>query len=113
MTEPEVSLKIAMHFIQSGETLENVSVSIDGSHIKINDTIHFDIVEFLRRNGYVKCVRDGRWQGEYKNERYISSIIVSSRPGVGDVNISLCIRIYPAVLVISPLTFMGEGKPTP
>ena len=90
MTEPEVSLRIAMHYIQSGETSENVSVSIDGAHIKTKDTIHFEIVEFMRKSGYVKC--DGhniKWQGEYQNINYSPRIIVSSKPGVGDVVVRL------------------------
>ncbi len=90
MTEPEVSLRIAMHFIQNGETLENVSVSIDGAHIKTKDTTHFKIVDFLRKNGYVKC--DGcndKWQGEYQNINYSPCIVVSSKPGVGDVVVHL------------------------
>ena len=90
MTEPEVSLRVAMHFIQSGETLANVSVSIDGAHIKTKDTTHFEIVAFLRKNGYIKC--DGcndKWQGEYQNISYSSRIIVSSKPGIGDVVVRL------------------------
>ena len=42
MTEPEVSLSIALHYIRNCETSENVLVSIDGAHIKTNNTIHFD-----------------------------------------------------------------------
>ena len=44
MTEPEVSLRVAMHYIKSGETSENVTVSIDGAHIKTKDTVNVDIV---------------------------------------------------------------------
>ena len=89
MTEPEVSLIVAMHYIQSGETSENVAVSIDGAHIKTKDTVHFDIVAFLRKNGYVKRGNTDKWQDEYKNEKYVPCIIVSSKPGVGDVAIAL------------------------
>ena len=90
MTEPEVSLRIAIHFIQNGETSENIAVSIDGAHIKTKDKTHFEIVDFLRKKGYVKC--DGRndiWQGEYQDMNYSQRIVVSSKPGVGDVVVHL------------------------
>ena len=47
MTEPEVSLLIAMNYLQSGEACENITVSIDGAHIKTKDTVHFDIASFM------------------------------------------------------------------
>ena len=90
MTEPEVSLRIAMHYIQSGETVENVSVSIDGAHIKTKDKTHFEMVGFLRGCGYVKCdCRNDTWQGEYQKMNYSQRIVVSSKPGVGDVVVRL------------------------
>lgn len=90
MTEPEVSLKIAMHFIQSGKTLENVFVSIDGAHIKTKDTMHFEIIDYLQKNGYDKCDgRNDKWQGDYKNKNHSPRIIISSTPGEGDVVIHL------------------------
>lgn len=89
MTEPEVSLRVAMYYIQTGSTSENVTVSIDGAHIKTSDTIHFDIVGFLQKNGYVKSDGSDKWQGEYENTDYLPRIIVSSKPGVGDVVICL------------------------
>ena len=90
MQEPEVSLRIAMNYIQNGKTCANVNVSIDGAHVKTKETIHFDIEGFLRENGYVKC--DGandRWQGEYGSSTSSHRIVVSSKPGVGDVTIAL------------------------
>ena len=89
MTEPEVSLALAMYYIQNGKTTNDVTVSIDGAHIKTNDIIHFDVIEFLKNNGYFKCDDDIRWQGEYQNINYSSRIIVSSKPGVGDVVVRL------------------------
>ena len=88
MQEPEVSLRIAMNYIQNGKTCANVNVSIDGAHVKTKGTIHFDIEGFLRENGYVKC--DGandRWQGEYGSSTSSHRIVVSSKPGIGDVTI--------------------------
>ncbi len=89
MTEPEVSLRIAMYYIQNGKTSENINVSIDGAHIKTKDTVHFDMVGFLRENGYIKCDATDKWQCKYKNEKYASCIVVSSKPGIGDVFIVL------------------------
>ena len=90
MQEPEVSLRIAMSYIQDGKTRSDVNVSIDGAHIKTRDTIHFDITTFMNKNGYLKCDGDNtRWQGSYLNSNYAPRIIVSSKPGVGDVVIHL------------------------
>lgn len=90
MQEPEVSLRIAMAYIRDCKTCSDIAVSIDGAHIKTKNTIHFDITRFMCENGYVKC--DGlhdRWQGEYKNPNYTYGIVVSSKPGVGDLIIPL------------------------
>ena len=90
MQEPEVSLRIAMKYIQDGMTNEDVIVSIDGAHVKTKDTIHFDIESFMCENGYKKC--DGnssRWQGDYENTSFSPRIIICSKPGIGDVNILL------------------------
>lgn len=90
MQEPEVSLRIAMKYIHDGKTCSDVTVSIDGAHIKTKDKIHFDIASFMFDNGYVKCDgKDDRWQGVYQAHNYIQHIVVSSKPGMGDVTISL------------------------
>jgi len=89
MQEPEVSLWIAMKYIQEGKTSADVAVSIDGAHIKTKDVIHFDLVSFLGENGYVKCDGDPRWQGAYQASSHGPKIVVSSKPGVGDVTIYL------------------------
>ena len=90
MKEPEVCLRIAMHFIKKGLTQETIFVSLDGAHIKTKDTIHFDIFWFLKENGIEKL--DGnpeRWQGEYQICGYTPKINICSRSGIGDVNIIL------------------------
>ena len=89
MQEPEVSLRIAMRYIQEGKTSADVTVSIDGAHIKTKDTIHFDLVKFMRENGYLKCDDGARWQGIYKASENAPRIIVSSKPGSGEVTIHL------------------------
>lgn len=90
MQEPEVSLRIAMKYIHDEKTYSNVSVSIDGAHVKTKETIHFDVLGFMHENGYKKC--DGandRWQGMYQKAVHSPCVIISSTPGVGDVKISL------------------------
>ena len=90
MTEPEVSLYIAMKYIRSGEAIRDVTVSVDGAHIRTKNTVHFDIADFMSRNGYEKVYDgDNRWQGEYRNGNYPHSIIVVSKSGIGDVTIAL------------------------
>lgn len=90
MTEPEVSLHIAMNYIRSRATKENVIVSIDGAHIKTKDIVHFDIASFMRNNGYSKVgAESDRWQGEYQNPNFCQHIIVCSKSGIGDVSITL------------------------
>ena len=90
MQEPEVSLRIAMKYIQESKTRSDIIVSIDGAHIKTKDTIHFDITSFMRENSYVKCEGENdRWQGTYQTNAHASNIIISSKSGVGDVSILL------------------------
>ena len=90
MQEPEVSLLIAIKYIQNGKASSDIDVSIDGAHIQTNKTIHFDITAFMRKNGYMKCDGDiGRWQGIYRNPNYAFRIIVSAKSGIGDVVIDL------------------------
>ena len=90
MTEPEVSLYIAMNYIKNGATNKHVTVSIDGAHIKTKDTVHFDIASFMQNNGYLKInAEPNRWQGEYQNPNFSQRIIVCSKSGIGDVSIAL------------------------
>ena len=90
MQEPEVSLLIAMKYIRDGKVLNDIAVSIDGAHIKTNNTVHFDITSFMYKNGYIKCDGDrSRWQGTYQNPNHAPRIVISSKSGVGDVVIDL------------------------
>lgn len=90
MQEPEVSLLIAMAYIRDGKTQKDITVSIDGAHVQTKSMIHFDITAFMNENGYLKCDGDDtRWQGAYQNSDYAPRIIVSSKPGMGDVVIAL------------------------
>lgn len=90
MKEPEVSLRIAIYYILNSLTNEDIVVSIDGAHIKTKNKIHFDIFKFMAENNFTKIDGDyNRWQGEYKKEGYNQKIIISSKSGIGDVNIKL------------------------
>lgn len=90
MQEPEVSLRIAIKYIQDSETSEDVCVSIDGAHIKTKDKVHFDLTGFLQENGYTMLNGSSEcWQGRYQSPHHSQQIIISSTPGVGDVIITL------------------------
>ena len=88
MTEPEVSLYIAMYYIKNGLTKNHVRVSIDGAHVKTGNAIHFDIWKFFSDNDFIKLDSDAdKWQGEYEFDGMDAHIIISSTPGAGDVRI--------------------------
>ena len=90
MKEAEVSIRIALYYIQNNITRENVKISIDGAHIKIKDTVHFDIFNFLKEHGCKKVEgNDSRWQGVYEVHGYETKIEISSRPGIGDARVVL------------------------
>ena len=88
MTEPEVSLYIALHFIKHALTDEDIHVSIDGAHIKTGSNVWFDITGFLKEHGCSMLDSPGEgWQGEYVVKGYTPHIIITSKPGMGDINI--------------------------
>lgn len=59
MTEPEVSLYIALYFIKNELTDKNVHVSIDGAHVKTKNTIHFEIEDFYLKS-WIQSVTNGK-----------------------------------------------------
>ena len=86
--EAEVSLSVALYYIKNQLTNEDVKVSLDGTHIKTGETVHFDIYSFLNSHNCQKVSGSAEsWQGIYLVEGYKNRIIISSTPGVGDVNI--------------------------
>lgn len=90
MTEPEVSLLIALYYIKNRKTNKTVKVSIDGAHIKTKDTIHFDINSFISGHDLIKLDSDvDCWQGVYKLDGYDAEIEITSVSGIGDVISSL------------------------
>ena len=88
MTEPEVSLFTAMYYIQKGDVTEDVLVSLDGAHVSMLGRRHFDVVGFLREHGYERCDGADGWQGQYQHALYPPKIVISSKPGEGDVRIT-------------------------
>lgn len=90
MTEPEVSIYIALYYIKNEYTEEDVIVSIDGAHVKTGSTVHFDLKSFLNQCGCEKCDYEmDRWQGKYRVLGYGPKLIITSESGIGDVNIRL------------------------
>lgn len=90
MTEAEVILRLALFYIRNNLTSENVMVSIDGAHVKTKDKVHFDIFKFLQNEGLTKIDPEpNRWQGEYALNGFNSHVVISSTPGIGDVNVRL------------------------
>ena len=90
MQEAEVSLRIAIYHIVNGLTNQDVIVSLDGAHIKTKDVIHFDIWKFFEENHVMKM--DGNssdYKGIYQILGYNTKIIITSKPGIGDVNVIL------------------------
>lgn len=88
MQEAEVSLRIALYFIRNKFTHKDVTVSLDGAHIKTGDTIHFNIFSFLRDQDCKKISGPvDSWQGIYEVAGCAPRIVISSTPGVGDVNV--------------------------
>ena len=108
MTEPEVSLRLAMYYIKNHLTEHDVKVSVDGAHIKTGKALHFDIEGFLEENHCVKIDGDpGRWQGRYRIEGQREQIILESIPGYGDVQI--CLRNGRILLVESKKSRQGKS----
>ena len=90
MQEAEVSLRIAIYHIVNGLTKQDVIVSLDGAHIKTKDVIHFDIWKFLEENAIVKMDGNaGEYKGTYQISGYDERIVITSKPGIGDVNVIL------------------------
>lgn len=89
MTEPEVSIRLALYYIQNRMTDETITVSIDGAHVKTGSTVHFPIQEFLRSVGCRKVASDNRWQGMYEVAGFKEKIEIVSTSGIGDIRVYL------------------------
>lgn len=89
MPEAEVTLRLAMALIASGNAVGKVKAAIDGAQIKTGGTIHFRIVEFLAGYGWKQPNHDQRWQAEYTHDDYSNSILIHSSAGEGDLVVDL------------------------
>lgn len=90
MQEAEVSLRVGIYHIIHGLTKEDVLISIDGAHIRTKNQVNFDIWSFFKDNGLIKIDKETeRWQGKYLIRGYEPCIEIVSKPGIGDVNVTL------------------------
>jgi len=89
MSETEVSLRLAIHLVMSGRVKSDVVVALDGAQVKIGQTQHFDVPEFLRSLGWLPEQASPRWQGKYCSPSATQSIIIHSQSGQGDVTATL------------------------
>lgn len=85
MSEPEVSLRLAIHLIAAGKTNSEVTVSIDGAHVKMGDKVHFELVQFLASLGWRNADPEPRWQAVYRSKDHEAAIRIHSQSGQGDV----------------------------
>ena len=90
MQEAEVSLRIAMYHIVGRLTKQDVVVSIDGAQIKTKDVLHFDIWKFFADHNIEKMEGNTNdYKGTYQMKGCKEKIVVTSQPGIGDVNVVL------------------------
>ena len=103
MSEPEVSLRLAIHLIDTRKSKGQVVVSIDGAHVKTGDKVHFDLVTFLASLGWHAEDQSQKWQAIYRRLPEEPSIRIHSQSGKGDVVATL----------ESGRTFIAEAKKGP
>ncbi len=89
MPEVEVSLRIAFFLIVRGLTSDDVEVVIDGAQIKTAEKVHFQISNFLTSEGWQKIPSSNSWQGECQNPHFHQKVRIHSKPGKGDVVVTL------------------------
>ena len=85
MSEPEVSVRLPINLIATGKTTSEVTVSIDGAHVKMGAKVHFELVPFLASIGWRADDVGPRWQAVYRSEEHDASIRIHSQSGQGDV----------------------------
>lgn len=100
MSEAEVSLRLAIYLISSGKAVTGVSAAIDGAQVKIGETVHFPICQFMDSQGWHCSDHTDRWQGSYYHPDHHWPIHIHSRSGIGDVTTTLH----------SGHTFIAESK---
>jgi hypothetical protein len=85
MAEAEVSLRLAFWLFDHARAESPIDVAIDGAQVRINDTIHFDLPEFLYSCGWQKVDGAAPWQCEWVQAGSSNRIRIHSDPGRGDV----------------------------
>jgi hypothetical protein len=88
MSEPEVSLRLAMALLSEGHTENTVEVFIDGAHVQTAGKVHFDLRAFMDSQGWRGRDPTG-WKTTYTYPLMAGSIHIHSRRGLGDVNTRL------------------------
>lgn len=86
MSEAEVSILLAHYLIQNRMVQSDVTVSIDGAHVKIGEVIHFEIFEYLKYKGFQVEKLTSDWRGIYSLDGFEYRMILHSTPGTGDVS---------------------------
>ncbi len=61
--EAEVSLRLASWLVERGFAGEGIDVAIDGAQVRTGETMHFNLVDFLRAAGWAKECSSKEWQG--------------------------------------------------
>jgi hypothetical protein len=85
MPEAEVTLRLAFYLLALPNSGGTATVGIDGAHVRVHGDSVFPIAEFLEDEGWYQTEPQGKnsWHGIYGNGG--STLIVTSRPGIGDV----------------------------
>jgi hypothetical protein len=104
MPEAEVSLRLAIHLLSQRKASGIVSVAIDGAQVRVGETIHFAIQDFMATQGWL-CGGSDRWQATYRHNEIQGQIEIHSRSGVGDVFATLAAgTVFVAEAKKGPLT---------
>ncbi len=85
MPEAEVSLRLAFWLLEHGEAEPPIEVAIDGAQVRIGDTVHFDLPNFLRSYGWQKLGGSESWQCEWVQAGSSNRLRIHCNPGRGDV----------------------------
>lgn len=94
MPEAEVALRLAEYLSEQPGFGGHVEVAIDGASVRVHDADVFDIVSYLRSNGWVAIegTASGKnaWTARY--ERGTATMRVHSQSGMGDVEATIAGR---------------------
>ena len=110
LSEAEVILRLAMHLLKTRDVRGDLLVHIDGAAVCVKGRVIFDVSRFLRQNAWRRTSRNNpnSWQGIWEKRK--TRMLVTPRPGQGDV-----VVCTPSVRIFSeckggPLTEMKGSK---